>query len=206
VAEGESIHPTWSPDGKRILFNTTWFVKARKTKEAEQVIGEKIDEQMDLATVRPDGSDLSRLTTGGGYTYASFSPDGRWIVHRRVQGDSSKIFLMKADGSSDRDLSGASTLDGWPAWSSDGNRIVFSRRGPAASAPGTRCPPRRERRHSRLRFRASSRPSSRRGRRWCHSGRRSRSLRRRIRVRTNPPPRRRLRTRPRCRWPCPRRR
>jgi len=128
VAEGESIHPTWSPDGKRILFNTTWFVKARKTKEAEQVIGEKIDEQMDLATVRPDGSDLSRLTTGGGYTYASFSPDGRWIVHRRVQGDSSKIFLMKADGSSDRDLSGASTLDGWPAWSSDGNRIVFSRR------------------------------------------------------------------------------
>jgi TolB protein len=128
IAEGESIHPVWSPDGARILFDTTSFVGARKTKEPDRVIGEKIDEQMDLATVRPDGTDLRRLTHGGGYTYASFSPDGKWIVHRRAQGDSSKIFLMKADGSDDRDVSGAGSVDGWPAWSSDGRRIVFSRR------------------------------------------------------------------------------
>lgn len=128
VAEGESIHPTWSPDGARILFNTTLFVGARKTKEPDRVIGEKIDEKMDLATVRPDGSDLRRLTSGGGYTYASYSPDGASIVHRRARGDSSKIFVMKSDGSDDRDVSGGSALDGWPAWSHDGRRIVFSRR------------------------------------------------------------------------------
>jgi TolB protein len=128
IAEGESIHPVWSPDGARILFDTTWFVGAAKTKEPDRVIGEKIDEKMDLATVRPDGTDLRRLTTGGGYTYASFSPDGKSIVHRRSQGDSSKIFVMNADGSDDRDVSGPSSLDGWPAWSPDGKRIVFSRR------------------------------------------------------------------------------
>jgi Tol biopolymer transport system component len=35
---------------------------------------------------------------------------------------------MKANGSDDRNVSGESKLDGWPAWSSDGKRIVFSRR------------------------------------------------------------------------------
>jgi len=128
VAEGESIHPTWSLDGARILFNTTWFVGAAKSKEQDRIIGDKIDEKMDLATVRPAGSDLRRLTIGGGHTYASYSPDGQWIVHRRAQSDSSKIFVMKADGSGDRDVSGASSVDGWPAWSHDGRRIVFSRR------------------------------------------------------------------------------
>lgn len=128
IAEGESIHPVWSPDGERILFNTTWFVGAAKTKEPDRIIGEKIDEKMDLATVRPDGSNLRRLTDGGGYTYASYSPDARWIVHRRAQGDSSKIFVMKADGSESRDVSGTSSVDGWPAWSHDSKRIVFARR------------------------------------------------------------------------------
>jgi TolB protein len=128
IADGESIHPMWSPDGARILFNTTHFVGAKKTPEPDRVIGEAIDEKMDLATVAPDGTQLRRLTTGGGFTYASFSPDGQWIVHRRAHGESSKIFVMKADGTGDRDVSGASSTDGWPAWSNDGSRIVFSRR------------------------------------------------------------------------------
>jgi TolB protein len=130
---GQNIHPAWSPDGVWILFNTTHFVAAAQTTGqtpgARRVIGEKTDDDMDLATVRPDGSDLTRITQGGGYTYASFSPDGKSIVHRRQHGEVSQVFLMNADGSGDRNLSGTSTLDGWPSWSPDGKRIVFSRHG-----------------------------------------------------------------------------
>ena len=93
-----------------------------------KVVGEQIDKKMDLATIRPDGSDLKRITTGGGYTYASFSPDGMSILHRRINGAWSQIFVMKADGSDDRNISGEGNIDGWPAWSSDGKRVVFSRR------------------------------------------------------------------------------
>jgi TolB protein len=133
TGNAENIHPMWSPDSAKILFNTTHFSGAtaadgRDVPSANKVVGEKIDEKMDLATIRPDGADLKRITTGGGYTYASFSPDGMSILHRRVRGELSQVFVMKADGSDDRNLSGESKLDGWPAWSSDGKRIIFSRR------------------------------------------------------------------------------
>lgn len=133
TGNAENIHPTWGPDSGRILLNTTYFAgptaaDGRDVPSANKVVGEKIDEKMDLATIRPDGSDLKRITTGGGYTYASFSPDGMSILHRRVRGELSQIFIMNADGSDDRNISGESKLDGWPAWSPDSKRVLFSRR------------------------------------------------------------------------------
>ena len=129
----ENIHPSWSPDSERILFNTTNFAGATATDGRDvasdnKVIGEQIDKKMDLATIRPDGTDLTRITTGGGYTYASFSPDGMSILHRRIDGPKSQLFIMNADGSGDHNISGGNTLDGWPAWSNDGRRVIFSRR------------------------------------------------------------------------------
>ena len=112
----ENIHPTWTPDGTRILVNTTAFAPAPPTGAAEpRTIGDAGDDPMDLATIRPDGTGLTRLTTGGGYTYASFSPDGRLIVHRRILGKVSQIWVMNADGTGDHNISGAETADGWPA-------------------------------------------------------------------------------------------
>src|SRR6202022_1633055 len=117
----------------RILFNTTHFVGATaadgtNVPSDNKVIGEQIDKKMDLATIRPDGPDLKRITTGGGYPHASFSPDGMSILHRRINGALSQIFVMKADGSDDHNISGDGNIDGWPAWSSDGTRVIFSRR------------------------------------------------------------------------------
>jgi TolB protein len=129
----ENIHPTWAPDSQRILFNTTKFAGAtaadgRDVPSDNKVVGEQIDKKMDLATVRIDGTELKRLTNDGGYTYASFSPDGSSILHRRVDASKSQIFVMNADATNDHNISGENTLDGWAAWSNDGKRVVFSRR------------------------------------------------------------------------------
>jgi TolB protein len=126
---GEVIHPAWTPDGSRILINTTHFsgaIAPGSTVE-HRAIGDSTDDPMDLATISPEGADLRRLTFGGGFTYASYSPDGHTIVHRRILGKVSQIWRMNADGTGGRNLSGSSTTDGWPAWSPDGRRIVFAR-------------------------------------------------------------------------------
>jgi TolB protein len=131
TGSGQDIHPMWSPDSRRILFNTTHYSEQEQQPtdgaDVRRVIGEKIDEAMNLATIRPDGTDLRRITSGGGTTYASFSPDGKSILHRHARSDVSQVYLMNADGSDDHNLSGQSTSDGWPAWSPDGKRIVFAR-------------------------------------------------------------------------------
>ena len=128
---GQNIHPMWSPDGRRILFNTTFFAGQSLSDDHSggdrRLIGEKRDDSIDLATINADGSELARMTQGGGFTYASYSPVGRYILHRYQQGELSQIFVMNADGSCDHNVSGAFTTDGWPAWSPDGKRIVFSR-------------------------------------------------------------------------------
>ena len=59
-----AAYPEWSPDGARILF-------------------ESIDgEQQDIYTIRPDGTDVRRLTTDGVSASATWTPDGRILFVR----------------------------------------------------------------------------------------------------------------------------
>ncbi len=126
-----NIHPAWAPDGTRILFNTMRYEKEnRETRgiaPGNPAIGEPQDNFIDLASVASDGSDWRRITKGGGYTYAFYSPDGKRIVHRRSIGEKSQIWVMNGDGTDDHNLSGEQVQDGWPSWGPDG-RICFVRR------------------------------------------------------------------------------
>ena len=77
-----SLNPSWHPDGSRILF----------------------DDMTDVHTIAPDGSGLTRLTSGPGQRFAGdWSPDGRLIAFdvssHTVE---PQVAVMNADGSGQR--------------------------------------------------------------------------------------------------------
>ena len=113
------IHPYWSPDGSVILFNSTRF-----------------EDNFEIFEIHPDGTDLKRLTfTPDHETCARVSPNGDKILFLKgIQGYGDEIFVMDRDGSNPVNLTNDIFPDGWPSWTDDGNRILFS-----SYRPGTFC-------------------------------------------------------------------
>jgi Tol biopolymer transport system component len=57
----------------------------------------------------------------------AWSPDGRRIAFGRLRGDAYDIYVMRADGSGQRNLTRNPAQYGGPVWSPDGRRIAFGR-------------------------------------------------------------------------------
>ena len=62
-----------------------------------------------------------------GYYNPQFSPDGKLIVYYSEKGDGmDQIWIMNADGSNQKLLTGGIGHNIFPGWSADGKRIIFS--------------------------------------------------------------------------------
>ena len=105
--------PGWSPDGSRILF----------TRRVDAV-------NFDIFTIRPDGSDLLRLTTNRATDgHAVWTADGRIMWNSGIYGfrdeaalydntfqQYGQIFIMNADGSGKRMLTDSRWEDSMPLY------------------------------------------------------------------------------------------
>ena len=103
--------PLVSPDGKKLIYSTGQYPSLEV-------------EESDL-----DGKNAKRLSKAPGAMFnAVYSPDLKQIAYARS--DSTRqlqIWVMNADGSSDRQLTHFSADEGspqWPAWSPDGSKLA----------------------------------------------------------------------------------
>jgi serine/threonine protein kinase len=94
---GDDFSPDWSPDGSLILFS-------RKVNEHD----------FDIYTIKLDGSELRRLTSTVYLEVTpSWTPDGQQILFRSNRGGDWGIYIMKADGTSQRKIIDAPTGTDW---------------------------------------------------------------------------------------------
>ena len=109
------LEPSWSPDGKRILFS-----------RCDDHVGFILT--CDLEVMNAAGGGMRRLA-GGHWTYVrgQYSPDGRRIVvGTDLGGFQSALWLMRSDGTGLHRITRPSLQAFWPGWSPDGRHIVFT--------------------------------------------------------------------------------
>jgi Tol biopolymer transport system component len=97
----QAIKQDWAPDGGHLLIgvNANFFHQG---------------DSANIATIRPDGTDLQYLTHyQGGDVNAfagSYSPDGQWIVFRLEDHGNYALYKMRADGSNLHAILGLSSF------------------------------------------------------------------------------------------------
>jgi TolB protein len=113
----------WSPDGSRIAFQSD---------RSDPDITDGFEIQ-DVFTMRPDGSDVRKLTDSLGFSgHPSYSPDGRWIVFDADRANypaAMGIYIIPSDGSAPPRrvtiLVAPSFWQELARFSPDGSRIVW---------------------------------------------------------------------------------
>jgi len=105
----EDAYPSLSPDGKRLLFQST-----RSGRWA-------------LYTADPDGASVRLFVdTADDPVVAAWSPSGQQIAYAATTEGQSEIFVINADGSARKRLTQDPGDDSHPHWSADGSRIFFN--------------------------------------------------------------------------------
>jgi Tfp pilus assembly protein PilF len=142
-------NPTWSPDGKYVVFARTRAYQSEALAKASTVLLSEKDVPEFIEKKQPFKYDLYRVpfndgqggtpepikgASGNGKSnyFAKFSPDGKWIVFCKAENymllmPDSELYIIPAEGGEARRLRANTRLmNSWHSFSSNGHWLVFS--------------------------------------------------------------------------------
>jgi len=142
-------NPTWSPDGKYIIFARAGAYNLKDTRGQGKILLTREECKEFVEDGKPFLFDLYRVpfNDGQGGTpepirgasnngvsnfFARYSPDGRWIVFCKARSymllqPDSELYIIPAEGGEPRRLlANTSRMNSWHSWSPNGKWLVFA--------------------------------------------------------------------------------
>ena len=142
-------NPTWSPDGKHVVFARAKAYRKEAIENASGVLLDETDVPEFIEDNEPFKFDLYRVPfnegrggkaepiegashNGMSNYFAKFSPDGKWIVFCKAENymllmPDSELYIIPAEGGEARRLrANTPRMNSWHSFSSNGRWLVFS--------------------------------------------------------------------------------